>query len=234
MTPGTDNKDLPAVIPSEDSFEAKARRTLAVTEANMLMGYINDGKHPLAPETAAKFFELYMRGTSCAEIHRLNKAFNYASVLWARIKYNWDTRKDEATAQLMAEVQNKVIQAQLETTSFMADLLVATSKKHGDRIKKYIQTGNDEDLGDALSVDSLHALLKVAEGLQKITGQDKVSKVKSEHTETLNVKVEGPGGERVSVSDQAGASYIDEQAAADILQVMADAKRRAREQKPKG
>lgn len=230
MTQGTSDT-LP--VAAEESFDEKARKTLTTPEYNMLVKYIEDGKHPLAQETALKFFELYLRGNSCGEIHRLNKAFSYESILWARVKYDWDKMKDDSTRQLMASIQEKVVQAQLETTSFMADLLVATSKKHGDKIKKFIQTGNEDDLGDALSVDSLFALLKVAEGLQKITGQDKVQKVKTEHTSTLNVNVTGPTGEKVSVVDEQ-ANYIDEQAAGEILQVMADAKRRKREQRSKG
>jgi hypothetical protein len=231
MTQGTGNQNLPAV--SEESFDEKARKILSTHEYNMLMKYIEDGKHALSQETALKFFELYLRGNSCGEIHRLNKAFPYESILWARVKYDWDRMKDESIRQLMSSIQEKVVQAQLETTSFMADLLTATSKKHGDKIKKFIQTGNEDDLGDALSVDSLFALLKVAEGLQKITGQDKVQKVKSEHTQTLNVNVTGSSGEKVSVVDEQ-SNYIDEQAAGEILQVMADAKRRKREQRSKG
>lgn len=209
-------------LPNEDSFEEKARKLLTLPEANMLVAYVNAGRHQLAPETAVKFFELYLNGNNCSEIHRLNKAFPYEAILWARVKYDWDKAKDDATHSLMLAVKEKVVRAQLETTSFMADLLVATSKKHGDRIKKYIQTGNEEDLGDALSVDSLHALLKVAEGLQKITGQDKIQKIKTEHTENLNVSVSS--GDMLSVAGP--SSVIDDKAAADILSVMAEAKRR--------
>jgi hypothetical protein len=210
----------------EIPFEEKARAILSIPEYNMLIAYVEAGKHQLAPETAAKFFELYLTGNSCAEIHRLNKAFPYEAILWARVKFDWDKQKDDAQVDLMSAVREKVIRAQLETTSFMADLLVATSKKHGDKIKKFIQTGNEEDLGDALSVDSLFALLKVADGLMKITGQDKVQKVETKHTQQINVNVGSEAAGAVSVANQ-GANYIDEKAAADILSVMADAKRRA-------
>lgn len=222
MTQETNNQ--PPTV-QEETFEEKAKRLLTVPEYNMLIKYIEDGKHQLAPETAAKFFGLYLTGNNCGEIHRLNKAFTYESILWSRIKYDWDRVKDEAAQDLMQAVREKVIRAQLETTAFMADLLVAASKKHGDKVKKFIQTGVEEDLGDALNVDSLHSLLKIAEGLQKITGQDK--KVESKHTSTLNVNVNGPNGEKLAVTDS-DANYIDEQAASDILAVMADAKRRKR------
>ncbi len=132
----------------EESFEDKSRRTLSVHEHNMLASYVEAGKHPLAPETAANFYGLFLTGTSMGEIHRLNKAFPYEAILWASIKYDWHQKRDEYSLGLQAQTAQKVMTAQLETAGLMADLLTASTKKHGDKIKKYLQSGNEADLGD--------------------------------------------------------------------------------------
>ena len=79
----------------------------------------------------------------------------------------------------------KVVKAQLETAALYADMLSATVKKNGHKLKKYLQTGNEKDLNGVLLPESILALGKVVEGLQKLTGQDRNVKMTKE--ETLNV-----------------------------------------------
>lgn len=186
MSEKVDNQIIPA-----DEFRAKAQAMLSVPEYNMLVAYMDAGKHQLSPDTAAKLFELYLNGSNCGEIHRLNKAFPYESILWARVKFDWDQRKDEYATVLTTQVAQKVIKASLETTSLLTDMLAVAHKKHGDRLKKYLQTGDEEDLGDALNIDTIHGLMKAVEGLQKITGQDRNVKIDKRETVNLNVNVQG-------------------------------------------
>jgi hypothetical protein len=184
------------VVAERDPIDERSERLLTVPEYNMLRAYIEKGGHPLAPETAASLFELYLNGSSCGEIHRLNKAFKYEAILWSRIKYEWDRQKDEFAISLTERVKEKAIRAALDTTSLLSDMLVAANKKHGDRLKRYIQTGNEEDLGDAMSIDSIASLTRAVEGLQKITGADQVKKIKKE--ETLNVNLNANGLDNLS------------------------------------
>ena len=173
----------------------QAQAVFTVPEYNMMVAYMEKGGHQLAPETAVRFFELYLNGSDCSEIHRLNKAFPYESILWARIKYDWDKKKDELTFALTEKTKEKAVKAALETTSLLSDMLIAASKKHGDKLKKYIQTGNEEDLGDSMSIDNITSLIRAVEGLQKITGADRVQKI--DKKETLNVNLNIPGGQEL-------------------------------------
>jgi hypothetical protein len=202
-----------------DSIEGQLQRAnqlLPVGEYNMLKLYINSGKHSLAPETCAKFFELYLNGSSCAEIHRLNKPFPYEAILWARIKFSWDKEKDLYILNLQTQVREKVMKAQLETTNLLSDLMVVTSKKHSDKLKRYLLSGNEKDLDGVIGIDTIMQLGKLTESLLKITGQDRVTKNTNETKQTtevnINTKVDGTEG-------------LSSESASKILAIIADEKR---------
>lgn len=183
--------DQKSILPVEaDTFRELAVRVLTVPEWNMLRAHMEKGGHGLAPDTAAKFFELFLNGSDCREIHRLNKAFPYESILWARVRYTWDQAKDEYAIALQQKVREKVVKATLDTTDLITDMLVAAKKKYSDSLKRYIQTGNIEDLDGALEIENLNSLLKAVEGLQKITGQDRVQKVQSDVNININSEKE--------------------------------------------
>jgi hypothetical protein len=202
-------------ITPEETFEDKAKRLLSIPDNNMLVAYIEAGKHPLAPETASNFYGLFLTGNSVGEIHRLNKAFPYESILWAAIKYDWHQKRDEYALELQSQTAQKVMHAQLETAGLMSDLLIASTKKHGARIKKYLQSGNEADLGDGLSIDSLQNLMRIAESLQKVTGQANTVKVKTENVNTQNV----------NVSLTSDGKSMDADTAAAILKVVAESRK---------
>lgn len=178
-------------LTSQQELLIKAKEVLNVADYNMLSAYIAIGRHPLSPDTAAKLFELFLNGSDINEIHRLNKNFPYEAILWARIKYDWDKLKDEYAFNLTNQVAQKVIKASLETTSLLTDMLAVAHKKHGDKLKKFLQTGDESDLGDALSIDTIHGLLKAVEGLQKVTGQDRTHNINKKEVVNLNVSVQG-------------------------------------------
>lgn len=203
------------IVEIEEAFEDKSRRLLSIPDHNMLIAYVESGRHPLAPETAANFYGLFLTGTSIGEIHRLNKAFPYEAILWAAIKYDWHRQRDEYAIELQAQTAQKVMTAQLETAGLMADLLTAANKKHGLRIKKYLQSGNEADLGDSISIENLHSLMKVAESLQKVTGQANTVKVKTENTQNVNV----------NLTASSNGQAMDAATAAAVLKVIADSKK---------
>lgn len=179
-----------SILPvASDKFIELSQAILTVPEHNMLVAYMERGGHQLSADTASKFFELYLNGSDCREIHRLNKAFPYESILWARVKFEWDKRKDDHTISLIEQVKQKAAKAALDTTGLLSDMLVAASKKHGDKIKRYLQTGNEDDLGDAMGIDSIMSLLKAVEGLNKITGADRVHKIDEKKTLDVNVRM---------------------------------------------
>jgi hypothetical protein len=212
---------LPSLIGNSSAltFDERSRALLDKDEYLMLKKYIDSGGKQLASDTIASFFNLYLNGSDIKEIHRLNKAFPIESIYWAFVKFDWPKQKDAYIAEMQNTVKDRLVKANLETVGFLTDLLAAANRRHGDKIKKYLQTGNEKDLGDSLGIESIHGLLKVVEGLQKITGQDRTQILKREDTLNLNVNT-GKGGSPQDVTP------LEPEDAAKILQIVSESKKR--------
>lgn len=198
------------------NFEELARSILSSEEFDCMVSYISKGGHPLAPDTAAKIYELFLNGTPIDEICKINKSLPRGSILHARIKFRWDDSRESYMQELHNRTKEKVIRAQLETTTLISDLLVAATKKHQTKIQKFLQTGNEADLGEDLNINSITNLLKLAEGLQKITGQDRTTKVKNEVSGSVNV-INTP-----APNDRAVEGNMSPETAAKILEILAN------------
>lgn len=200
-------------IITNQSFEDSLRALTTEEEYNAVIKYIENGGKQLAPSTMAAFFELFLNGCSIDEIHKLNKGFPIEAIHWARAKYQWDQKKEMYLMQLHSTVRDKLVKAQIETIGLITDLLSAANKKHGVKIKKFLQTGNEDDLEGALSVDSINSLLKVTEALQKLTGQDRIQKISKEEKVNINVQ------------HNVNAVDVTPETASKILALLADSKR---------
>ena len=174
--------------------------TLPDKERQALTAYLNVGGGELSAAAAAQFYELFLRGSSCEEIQRLNKAFPLGAIIQARLKFDWDQRKSDHMMELQNKVADTVMRSQLETAEYLANMLSVAAKRDNDRLKKYLQTGNKEDLGDAMTPSNMMSLTKAIENLMKITGQDKNIKITKK--EELNVNLRSEGG---LTSDQASS-----------------------------
>jgi hypothetical protein len=154
---------------------------LSERESRALAYFRNSKQAALAPSLNAKLFELWLNGCDCAEIHRLNDTLSLGQIVNARVMGEWDRRRDEHAAKLLEETAGRFRQVTLESVGFVADMLAAANKLHGDSFKRYLQSGNPSDL-PALAVDSLAAYQKAVDLMMKLTGQDKQSKVVVEAT----------------------------------------------------
>lgn len=205
-----------SIITIEESFENKCIRLLSDEENGLIKKYLESGGKRLSTETAASFFSMYLNGYDIKEIHRLNKAFPYEAILIARVSNDWDKEKDDYLSKLQENIKEKLLKSQLESINFLSDLLSATHKKHGDKLKKFLSSGNEKDLEGAMTVDSISQLLKVIEGLNKITGQDKT---KNNDT-TVNVNID-----QRSINNISSLSPED---SAKILNIVSESKRKTR------
>lgn len=128
---------------------------------------------PLALSTSLKMYELFLIGHNCEEIGRANDGkFPLGMILDARLRYQWDRRRDAYVEQLYNEAGNVVKQRQIESALFLGDLLAASHKQHGDQLKKFLQTGDPKDLPDDLKVTSITTYKMAVDALMKVTGQD--------------------------------------------------------------
>lgn len=211
-----------------DAYIAEMNEVLSPEEKLELTTYLEKGGNPLSPETAAKFFELFLHGTNCYEIWKINKAFPYGAILDARVKYRWDNQKEEYAIRLQTDIKNKVAQAQLETADLMSDMLLAAKKRNSAKIKRYLQTGDEKELDDSLKIESLKTLRDIVEGLMKITGQDRSVTVKNinETKQSLDVNITGN-----LISSGNSIETLETEDAATVLKILADAKRKQNSEK---
>lgn len=166
-----------------------AIESLTPTERAAYEQYLEKGAPPLSPAAMANLFELYLNGNSCEDIAKLNKNFTLGMIARAKVDGLWEERRQAHVRSLLEGVRERVQQVQLESVMFSADLLAAANKLYGDRLKRFLQTGDERELGD-LSITSLKQYREAVELLMKLTGQERESKVtvKGEQRHTIEVK----------------------------------------------
>lgn len=154
-----------------------ARINLTAAEQKIYDNWLEVKNKPsVSPSRAVKLFELFLHGISCEEIVKINAPeFCLEQVLEARVRDGWDEKRDAYTTQLYAGAVENVRQIQVESVHFVADMLAAAHKQHGDKIRRYLQTGDEKDLAGAMSIGSFQTYKQVAETLLKLTGQDRSS-----------------------------------------------------------
>lgn len=134
--------------------------------------YMKLKQPPMAQSTQAQFFSLFLQGNSCEEIVRLNpNGFPLGAIVRARVENDWDLKLREHQNELMAKVRERVQQVTLETIDRVANELAASNKLTNDRIKRFLQSGDEKEL-DGLYIGGVKHLEKVVDLLQRLTGQD--------------------------------------------------------------
>lgn len=171
------------------SAQQRALERLSAPDRKVYQDYIDSGKPGLAAAYSARLYELWLQGSTLEQILELNPGLNKGVVLRARVEGLWDERRETYLADLMSNAQDRVKLVALESVNFMGLLLAVANKQHGEKLRRYLQTGDPKELG-AFDIQSIKQYKEVIEMLTKITGQDK--------------KPSAPGGS-VSVSVTPGA-----------------------------
>lgn len=154
----------------------KLEDLLTPREFSAYRAYMKLNQPPMSPRLQAELFNLFLEGYSCEHIATLNHQFGNASlgmIVRARVENDWDKRKADYMQQLMEGVRSRAYQSTMQSINFISDLIATATKKYGARMQKYIQTGNEEELGDdKMGINSIQNFVKVAELLFKLTGQE--------------------------------------------------------------
>jgi hypothetical protein len=171
--------------------------------------YMASGKPPLSLQTSLQLYELFVQGTGCEDIRRLNTNFSLGMIVRARIEHRWDERRDAHLAELYEQTGTRLRQTVMEGVNFIGDLLSSAHRRYGDRIKKFLQTGDEAELGD-LSITSIKQYKEVVEILMKMSGADNKKEI------THKGKVEGPQPVVIDV----GSKTLTPQVAERLLAVL--------------
>lgn len=152
----------------------KAKTYLTKRELGAYNYFCNSNQPALAPSTNARLFALFLQGKGTEEIMRLNPTLSLAQIVHARVEGRWDERREEHLDGLLNNTSLRVQQTTLETADFVCDLLAVANREHGDRLRRYLQSGDEKELGD-FRISSLASLKTAIEVLQKLTGQERQS-----------------------------------------------------------
>ena len=144
--------------------------------------------HPLATSKALQLYALYIDGNTLAEISEINPELGLGTIVNSAIEGKWNIKRQEYLDELYSRANDRAMQVVAEGANFMALLLSAAHKKHGTKLKKFLQTEDPKELTDCMSIDGLRGYREGVEILMKLTGQDSIKKVQVSgditHTET--------------------------------------------------
>ncbi len=167
--------------------EKELKETLERLEPRDLYAYnyFRKGNQPeIAEVTAVKLFELFLNGQSCEQIRELNNHWTLGQIVHARVKYKWDQQRDEHVASLMARAKDRITQVGLESVNYLSDMLAATHKLHGEKVKRFLQSGDEKELEGTPVLQGFRGYKDILAMLLTVTGQD-VKRVKGEITHTM-------------------------------------------------
>jgi hypothetical protein len=172
-------------IEKVNAERAKAEERLTISEQIAYDKALRSGRAPLAPEFNQKLYELYLRGFSCEDIAAQNPGLNLGSVARARVDGNWDERRDQYTSGLLTDSAASLRQTAAESLNFLSLVLAVAHKEHGERLRRYLVTGDPKDLGD-FRINNFSSYKLIIETIARLVGADQ--------KKTVNVNVNGGRG----------------------------------------
>lgn len=156
-------------------------------ELELYSKQIESGFKPISPVLAEQMYNLYLEGYSCYEIAKQNKSLSEEDILHCRYKYKWDELKDNYIMDRQKQITERLLKSKMESVEYLVNLLSVTHKANKEQILKYIQTGKEEDKPKDLLLGP-SGYKSVIEMIQKITGEDRQSKVQVDQNTNINIK----------------------------------------------
>jgi hypothetical protein len=151
----------------------KTLQTLDKRELDAYRYFLQKKQAQIAPDTSETFYQLFIHGQSCDDIRRGHGGFSYGQIIDARIRGEWDARREQHRTRLVTEIPARAQQVHLETVDFLADMLTATQEKIRIAIQKFQVSKNLDDLKDIPLPKNMRDFQALTELLMKMTGQDK-------------------------------------------------------------
>lgn len=158
-------------------------------ESELYLAQESTGFKPIAPSLAANLYQLFLEGYSCKQIASQGKGLDEGDILNLRRKYKWDEERSQYVSDLMNQVQDKVAKAKMESVEFLTNQLSAIHKASREQTLKYLMTGNPDDMPKEFI--KMGGYKQIVEILQKVTGEERMTKVETKNQSTVVVKHEG-------------------------------------------
>jgi hypothetical protein len=214
-----------------EEFLKKADLYLTNEEKGSLTVYVEAGGMPISPNAASGLYELFLNGSTTMDIWKMNRSIAYGAIVEARIRFNWDEQKELYGSELHSKIRDKVVKAQLEMTSLLSDVMAVANKKHSEKLRKFLQSGDEKHLEGTISVDSIMGMQKIIESMMKITGQDKPNKeekrlVDIQSAPSQSRSVEGTVKDPTKPDAPADKTELSPEEAAQVLKIMSNLRKK--------
>lgn len=178
LTEKSQDEFLPVANRAE--FVQTVNQCLTPIEKQSLYDYILSGGKPAPASVSSAFFELFYNGCSPEDIHELNPSFDTQAIQWLRIAHKWDETVSLTVLRNNSLIIGKIHKAQTDAAMLMTDMIAVSVKQHQTKLRKYLQTGNPEELRDAMILDNPERFSKMVESLIKLVYREE---------QTLSIKI---------------------------------------------
>ena len=157
---------------------ALAERLLSQKELEAIKR-VGNAVNRLSPNTASQLFSLFLQGYSIDALVKQNQ--NYGSlglglISQARVEYGWDQEREAYIKSLMESTRVSAEKSTLESLQFSQDGRAVYHRLIGGKFKKFLQSGNEEDLGEFAGM-SFASYLKFVDLFRTMSGKETKSKV---------------------------------------------------------
>jgi hypothetical protein len=167
--------DAEIVVNASDWISNSEKLALSRFKENFNRGGMET--RPLSTSKALQLYSLFLDGNTLAAISEINPELGLGTIVNSAIEGKWNIKRQEYLDELYSRANDRAMQVVAEGANFMALLLSAAHKKHGSKLKKFLQTEDPKELLDCMSIDGLRGYREGVEILMKLTGQDSIKKV---------------------------------------------------------
>ena len=142
---------------------------LAPSDVSEYENYCRSGKPDLSLELNQRLFGLYLSGMTIQDMKELNPGLSTGALIKARVDGRWDDRRDSHLGELLGNTASRVKQGAAEALGFMLLQMQCMQKKHGEAMKRYLQTGDEKDLkGTGMVPDSIRDQKTIIESIARL------------------------------------------------------------------
>lgn len=171
---------------------------------------------PLSPDLQEKLFRVYLNGSSCEQIFRLNgKKYSLGAIVSARIEGNWDELIKKNASELISNTMEKVTSARIESVNLLSTLITASIQAESEKVLRYMQSQDPDDLG-VFRIEGVKGLKDALDTLDRLLSNGS----KGGGSAATNVLVQGV--ERISIEESKPAP--PDEGVSSILKRLKEAK----------
>lgn len=159
------------VVPEGKRFSKREWRAYETHKHGLANPRPGQIENQVSTVDAAQMFEVYLHGASCTQIEKQWRKYKLGAIVKAAIEYQWHDKRQEYLEHLHRDAVERGRQAVAESVGFTADLLAVAHKRWGQKLRRYLATGDESEL-DGFEIRSIDQYRKVVQTFLELTGHD--------------------------------------------------------------